>query len=137
MVISNKPVQYETDDRDGNHKFGIVLIKAEEFTRDLIAKNYKILIVDYVDSLAINRKVLTKSYAEIDGLRTLLLNSGKDYSKFKGSELEDELLADAMVSIIKTPTINNNTECHYHSIPQDWIRYIPPVIEIPIVEPIL
>ena len=126
MVISNKPLQYFTDDRDGNHKLGIVLIKAEEYVRDLNAKNYRIFVVDYVDGQAIKNKTLTKSYAEVDGLRMMLLNSGKDYSAFQGSALEDELLSDAVLLLVQQSG-------HYHSVPGDWIKYVPSVIEESIV----
>lgn len=124
MVISNKPVQYLTDDRDGNHKFGTVLIKALEYTRDIPKKVFRILVVDYVDGLAIKTKIIIKSYAEIDGLRQMLLSSGKDYSEFTGSSLEDELLADAMLMLVKQAG-------HYHTVAGDWIRYVEPVISEP------
>ena len=124
MVISNKPLKYRTDDRDGNDKHGIVLIKVEEYTRDLNARNYRITVIDYVEGQAIARKDLNKSYAEIDGLRAILLSSGKDYSSFKGTALEDELLSDAMLMIIKQSG-------HYHSNPSDWIKYIEPVVVEP------
>ena len=127
MIISNKPVQYFTDDRDGNHKMGVVLIKVHSYTRNLDTKSYEIFLTDYVDGIAIKSKTLIKSYAEIDGLRQMLLNSAKDYSAFSGSVLEDELLADATLLLVKQAL-------HYHSQPQDWIKYVAPTIEEPTIE---
>lgn len=124
MVVSNKPVQYFTDDRDGNHKQGIVTIDVLSFNRDIKKKEYHINVVDYVEGAAIKNKVLVKSYAEIDGIRTMLLNSGKDYSSFQGSDLEDELLGDAVLMLVKS-------DRHYHSQPEDWIKCPPLSAEEP------
>lgn len=118
MVISNKPVQYFTDDRDGNHKQGIVLIDILSFNRDVKKKEYYINVVDYVNGQAIKNKWLIKSYAEVDGIRALLLNDpNRDYSSFSGSELEDALLEDALLLIVQQ-------DCHYHSSPLDWEKFV-------------
>lgn len=130
MVVSNKPLKYFTDDRDGSYKEGIIMIKAVNYTRQLENKEYVIDIVDYVDGSVIKVKTLKKSYAEVDGLRKMLLNTGKDYSAFKDSALEDELLNDVMLLIIRS-------EKHYNSTPGDWELYTPPVIEEKIIEPVI
>lgn len=117
MIISKNPIVYEKNLRDGAIKTGKVKIQVLTYTRDILEKQYYIDVLDTVENTPIQRKTLTKSYAEIDGLRQMLL-AQKAYTE-TGSNLEDALLQAAILMIIQS-------EKHYDTQTTDWEIYVEP-----------